>query len=130
MKLLDTDVCIEILRGNRVVIERRRAVPDDVATSWVTACELTYGAARSTRPRENQAVVDEFLATLPIYGLDRAATRWFGELKTQLERGARTVADADLFIAAIALAQGADLVTGNRRHYERIPDLIVEDWLR
>ena len=130
MKLLDTDVCIEILRGNRLVIERRRAVPDDVATSWITAGELAYGAARSTRPQENRVVVDEFLSTLPIYGLDRAATRWFGELKAQLERGARTVADADLFIAAIALAQGAELVTGNRRHYGRIPDLVLEDWLR
>ena len=130
MKLLDTDVCIEILRGNQAVIERRRASPDDVVTTWITACELAYGAARSTRPRENRAVVDEFLSTMPIYGLDRGATRWFGELKAQLERGARTVADADLFIAAIALAQGAELVTGNRRHYGRIPDLVLEDWLR
>lgn len=130
MKLLDTDVCIEILRGNRLVIERRRTVPDDVATSWITACELAYGAARSSRPRENRVVVEEFLSTLPVYGLDRVATRWFGELKAQLERGARTVADADLYIAAIALAQGAELVTGNLRHYGRIPDLVLEDWLR
>ncbi len=40
------------------------------------------------------------------------------------------VAEADLFIAAITLSRGATLVTGNRRHYERIPGLVVEDWLR
>ena len=33
MKLLDTDVCIEILRGNARVIERRRRTPDEVATA-------------------------------------------------------------------------------------------------
>ena len=130
MKLLDTDTCIEILRGNRTVIERRRATPDDVATSWITACELAYGAARSARPQANQALVDEFLATLPVYGLDRAAALRFGSLKARLERGARALADADLLIASIAFAQQAELVTGNRRHYERIPDLVIEDWLR
>ena len=38
--------------------------------------------------------------------------------------------DADLFIAAIALSHGATLVTGNHKHYERIPGLVGEDWLR
>ncbi len=47
------------------------------------------------------------------------------------ERGAgQIVADADLFIGAIALSRGATIVTGNRKHYERIPGLVVEDWLR
>lgn len=38
--------------------------------------------------------------------------------------------DADLLIAAVALSRGATLVTGNRRHYERIPGIVLEDWLR
>lgn len=38
--------------------------------------------------------------------------------------------DADLLIAAIALANGASLVTGNRWHYERIANLRIEDWIR
>jgi len=47
VRILDTDVCIEILRGNQKVIERRAATPDDVATTWITACELSYGAEKS-----------------------------------------------------------------------------------
>lgn len=40
------------------------------------------------------------------------------------------VADADLFIASIAISRAATIVTGNRRHFERIPCAMVEDWLR
>ncbi len=130
MKLLDTDVCIEILRGNARVIERRRRTPDEVATTWITACELAYGAAKSRAPEPNRALVMAFLATLPILELDWAAAERFGRLKADLERAGNRVADADLLIAAIALARGAGLITGNRRHYERVPELGIEDWIR
>jgi predicted nucleic acid-binding protein len=33
-------------------------------------------------------------------------------------------------ISAIALAHGADLATGNLRHFRRFPDLPLEDWIR
>ena len=130
MKLLDTDVCIEILRGNARVIERRRRTPDEVATTWITACELAYGAAKSRAPESNRALVVAFLATLPILELDWAAAERFGRLKADLERAGTLLADADLLIATITLARGAGLVTGNRRHYERIPELRIEDWIR
>ena len=130
MKILDTDVCIELLRGNVRAIERRRRTPDAVATTWITACELAYGAAKSRAPEANQALVVAFLATLPILELDWAAAGHFGRLKADLERAGTLLADADLLIAAIALARGAGLVTGNRRHYERIPELSIEDWIR
>lgn len=130
MKILDTDVCIEILRGNARVIERRRRTPDEVATTWITACELAYGAAKSRAPEPNRALVMAFLATLPILELDWAAAERFGRLKADLERAGNRVADADLLIAAIALARGAGLITGNRRHYERVPELGIEDWIR
>ena len=96
MKLLDTDVCIEILRGNARVIERRRRTPDEVATTWITACELAYGAAKSRAPEPNRALVMAFLATLPILELDWAAAERFGRLKADLERAGNRVADADL----------------------------------
>ena len=130
MKILDTDVCIELLRGNTRVIERRRRTPDAVATTWITACELAYGAAQSRAPEANQALVVAFLATLPILELDWVAAEHFGRLKADLERAGTLLADADLLIASIALALGAGLVTGHRRHYERIPELRIEDWIR
>lgn len=130
MKVLDTDVCIELLRGNERVIESRQRTLDEVATTWITACELAYGAAKSRSPKENQTLVSEFLATLRVVGLDHPAAEGLGRIKSALERAGNILADADLMIAAITLAQGASLVTGNRKHYDRIAGLRIEDWIR
>ena len=49
MKILDSDIYIKILRGNGKVIDKRRAVTDNVATTWITAPELVYGAENPGR---------------------------------------------------------------------------------
>ena len=41
---------IEILRGNDAVIARRAETDDAVVTTWVSAAELSYGAAKSRAP--------------------------------------------------------------------------------
>jgi len=61
---------------------------------------------------------------------DLASARLFGEIKARLASDGLIIADADLFIATVALSRGASLVTGNRRHYERIRGLSIEDWLK
>jgi len=130
VKLLDTDTCVEILRGNAAVIERRLAVVDAVVTTWITAAELYYGAAKSRNREHDTDKVTALLATLQVLELDRAAARAFGDTKALLEQQGQRLDDADLLIAAVALAQSATVVTGNRRHYERIPGLVVEDWIQ
>jgi tRNA(fMet)-specific endonuclease VapC len=130
VRVLDTDVCVEILRGNEELIERRRRTSGPVVTTWITVAELYYGAARSNAPQESGLLVWQFLATLEILELELQAVQRFGRLKAALEAEGRRLADFDLLIAAVALSRRAVLVTGNRRHYDRVPDLEIENWLR
>lgn len=130
MRLLDTDTCIELLRGNQRVLEHRARTGDEVATTWINAAELYYGAAKSKAAAANHALVTRFLATLEVIGIDSSAAQLFGRHKAALEGAGQRLADADLFIAAIAESRGAVLVTGNRRHYQRIEQLAIEDWIR
>lgn len=130
MRLLDTDTCIALLQGRESVLQRRAATSDEVATSWITAAELFYGAAKSIAPDRNRNLVMSLLSTLPVLGLDEAAVQIFGEAKAALERRGQRLDDADLFIGAIAIARNAVVVTGNRRHYARIPGVVLEDWIR
>jgi tRNA(fMet)-specific endonuclease VapC len=127
--VLDTDVCVAILRGRDDVIERRAATDADVVTTWMTAAELMYGAAKSRAPEANRLLAAQFLATLEIVEMNAVAAERFGTIKAELESRGQRLADADLLIAAVTLAHDAILATGNLRHYERIPDLRIETWL-
>lgn len=130
MKLLDTDTCVGLLRGRPSVLDRREREREALATSWVTASELFFGAARSAAPHENAAAVVRLLESVTVFGLDLASARVFGEVKATLARAGTIVADADLLIASIAISRGATVVTGNRKHFDRIPGVVMEDWLR
>ena len=128
MILLDTDVCVEILRGNAEVLAARRRESDEVAISFMSAAELYYGAVRSSRPAHNEGLVEAFLLTLPLILPDSAILRRFGRLKSELRRQGQALPDADLFIAATAYERADRLVTGNTQHFARFPNLAVESW--
>ena len=129
MRILDTDVCMELLQGNPRVIQHRQAVLDHVVTTWMTAAALFYRAANSTAPRGNRELVIAFLETLRVVGLSPEATERFGVLKVSLEGQNTQLTDSDLFIACIALSHRAILVSGNPHHYQSIAALSVENWL-
>jgi tRNA(fMet)-specific endonuclease VapC len=128
--VLDTDICIEILRGNKVVLRKRAAYPDDVAVSFMTAAELYFGAENSGFPAENHALVQRFLVTMPVLEAGDGVLRRFGGIKAMLKRKRQLIPDADIFIGATALEHAEALATGNAKHFSRIDGLVLEDWAR
>lgn len=130
MYLLDTDTCVEILRGNERVIRRRRSIYAPVVTTEITASELFYGAAKSREPAANRQVVLDFLRTLQVRPISLAGAQFFGGFKAQLAATGQLIPDADLWIASIARAVNAKIVTGNARHLSRVPGVECEDWIR
>ena len=97
---------------------------EDQFTSAVAIGELFKGAYRSqARERHLKNIRERVLPALSILPFDKDVARVFGELSARLEREGRRLADADLQIAATALHYGLILVTGNIRHFERVPGL-------
>jgi tRNA(fMet)-specific endonuclease VapC len=68
----------------------------------------------------------EAIAVLP---LDVPADEDFGSIRSTLEAAGQTIGLNDLLIAAHASALGLTLVTDNRREFNRIRGLSVENWL-
>ncbi len=129
MIILDTDVCIHILRGNLSVIEQRQKYSSQAAVSFMTAAGLFYGAEKSANPLKNRTLVDQFLLTVVTVESDRRIVRRFGSLKAVLEGEGLPLADADLFIAATTLEKGDLLVTGNTKHFSRVEGLSIANWI-
>ena len=130
MILLDTDICVEIIRGNQYVIDKRLEIDDRVAISFMTVGELYYGAEKSKNRIKNKHVVDEFILSIDVINTDMDILRRFGEIKAALELRSLPLADADIFIAATCLSRFTKLITGNIKHFDRIENLIIENWIR
>lgn len=130
MILFDTDVCVELLRGNERVLRQRSDYDGDIAISFMSAAELFYGAEKSNDPSKNNNLIEEFLLSVEIIHTDLDILKKFGILKARLENEGNILSDADIFIASTALTKCDRLITGNVRHYKRIEELEVENWLR
>ena len=50
-------------------------------------------------------------------------------MRAEPERRGTPIGDADLRIASIALDRDLTVVTGNVRHFKKVPGLAVENWL-
>lgn len=129
MILLDTDICIHILRGNNKLIEERRKYPDQVAVSFMTVAELYFGAEKSANPTKNRSLIEQLLLTLVVINSDNQIMHRFGMLKASLEGLSIPLADADLLIAATAVEKCNLLVTGNIKHFGRIDGLPLVSWI-
>ena len=129
MKVLDTDHWIAILR-NRLDPRDHTLFQEQLAATAVSLGELTHGAYRSNRVNENLALTDGILSTVTLLPFDDASARIFGEIKAKLEIAGNPLEDLDLQIASIAMRHNVPLVTHNQKHFRRVPNLKLEDWLK
>lgn len=130
MVLLDTNVCIQYLRGRNVLIRQRLAACPikEVCLCSVVLSELYIGVLRSAQPVQNRADVDQFAAPFASLPFDDAAADACSRIRHHLERLGTPIGPYDLQIAAIALANACTLVTHNTQEFSRVPGLLLEDW--
>jgi predicted nucleic acid-binding protein len=127
--LFDTDAISEVLRPRPASSYLRwlSQVPRaEQFTSAVVIGELYKGAyASPNRERHLENIGKLVLPAVTVLAYDVAAARVFGEIQAKLSARGRTLADADLQIAATAVLHGLEVVTGNLRHFLRIPGVRV-----
>jgi predicted nucleic acid-binding protein len=128
----DTDALSATIRRepSLALIRRLAQVPPaEQFTTAITMGELLYGAARRSSKKLNEQVRDLIGGAITVLPFDDSAAGIYGPLRARLESEGEPLAEPDLRIASIALARDLTLVTGNVRHFDRVPGLTVENWL-
>ena len=121
MKLLDTSVAIDYLRGTEPatnLLEEMISTGETIAATEVVRFELLAGV----RPHERD-ILESFFAVLAWVPVDEAVVRAAAELARQYRRAYRGVDDVDYLIAGTAIVLEADLLTTNVRHFPMFANL-------
>lgn len=121
--------------------ERNHQTPSDLITelmdrwgdaelgvSVMSAGELFHGCWRADTPSRRasrEEFVEAMLAAIPVVAVTLAIARVFGELDAGSSAVGRRIPTSDLLIASTALSHGDVIVTGNTRHFDRVPGLTV-----
>lgn len=124
--LIDANIIIDFFKKREPGFsEFSKIESQNLSTSIVCWSEVGYGINKSGNPSKRQQEFDRFLSNFNIkvlsIGIKTAAQ--FVNLKIGLEKRGLRLEDFDLLIAAGAIAHDLTLVTGNKKHFSRIPGL-------
>jgi len=120
--LLDTDTCIEIIRGRPTSLESYAEA--SFSLSAITRFELQSGV----RKRNNRKLANRtasFLDSITCFPFDDAASEAAAKVRVELEAKGKKIGAYDTLIAGHCLALGNELTTGNVREFSRIEGLKI-----
>lgn len=128
--LLDTNICIALLRGDRNIARKLISLGEGrCCLSVITLYELMFGAYYSKHEAQEVPKVRQFVERFPIIPLEDAAET-YAMLKARLRSSGTLIDEFDLMIAATALEGDYILVTDNVKHFGRIAGLTMENWIK
>lgn len=129
--MLDTNICIYAIKKKpESVLKRLRSELDSgICISSVTLAELRFGVEKSLYPERNTVALSQFLVPLNVLPFDDTAAVEYGRICAFLQRKGAPIGTMDMLIAAHAKTVGIPLVTNNTKEFERVPDLLLENWV-
>ena len=128
--MLDTNLCIFLIRkkSNRALKKLLQHEPEEICISAVTYAELVHGVEKSKTIERNRVLLAQLLSNIEIMNFDDKAAEEYGNIRTNLEEKGFPIGPLDTMIAGHARSLGYILVTNNTKEFNRVENLVVEDW--
>jgi tRNA(fMet)-specific endonuclease VapC len=128
--VLDTNVCIKILRGNSASLLKRIEViyTGDIIIPAIVRFELYYGAYKSDGKNETLMKLNDFLKSFDTIDIDNQIAETAGKIRSDLDKKGIPIGPYDVLIGATALTKKHALITHNVKEFSRIEGLAIEDW--
>jgi tRNA(fMet)-specific endonuclease VapC len=121
--LLDTDILSEISKGIDQTVARNAAAYRKALGHYTLSAVTVMEIVRGLHKKQASNRLSSFLASITleeVIPFDQPSAELAGRIAGDLERAGRPIGTADTMIAAIALTQGLDLVTGNTTHFQYV----------
>ncbi len=131
MYMLDTDICIYVLKKRSDKLRHKFKVTKNICISSVTYGELCFGIENGDHSMKEARwkELNLFTQRLFIEPWDENAAKHYGSIRALLRKQGTPIGNNDLLIAAHARSLDSVMVTNNIREFERVPDLIIENWI-
>jgi tRNA(fMet)-specific endonuclease VapC len=129
--LLDTDTLSEVMKGRdahvREKARRYLAAYGRFSFSIITRYEILRGLKAKAATRQLTAFEERCRQSTVLPLTDDIIIR-AADIYADLRRQGHLISDADILVAATALAHRLTLVTENVAHFNRVSGLIIESW--
>jgi len=131
MYMLDTDICIYVLKKRSDKLRHKFKVTKNICISSITYGELCFGIENGDNSMKEARwkELNLFTQRLFIEPWDENAAKHYGSIRALLRKQGTPIGNNDLLIAAHARSIDTVMVTNNIREFERVPDLIIENWI-
>ena len=128
--LLDTNIVIYTMKNRPRQVKRHfKQHKGQMCISSVTLGELVFGAEHSRQVEQNLTDIEAMVARLEVLPFDNKSAHHFGQIRASLYSIGKPIGPYDMMIAGQARASGLILVTNNIKEFERVPGLILENWV-
>ena len=132
--LLDTNILSELVkkRPNANFIKRLKSEPSQsLYTPSICLFELRFGSTlRDDSKKFWLRIVDDIISRVIVLPFGENEAYLAGDILAGLQKTGQKIGLEDIFIAATTLIHKCILVTANTRHYSRIKDLKIENWIK
>ena len=124
--LFDTSIIVNIFRGKKEEQKIMEDLEGERTSSFVCLAELYEGVARSQNRQEEENNLVKFFSRLNnVFGIDNEVAKKFGEVRSALKKSGNVIEDMDILIAATCITYNQILITHNKKHFSRIPELKI-----
>jgi predicted nucleic acid-binding protein len=123
--VLDTDAASYAQRGTLSSALRTALVGRTLCITFVSVGEFYKGAYKAGWGSERLARLEEWMRNVVVLPYDAGVARTWGYVAAQLQKQGQPISENDVWIAACCIRHGLPLITLNRAHFARIPELQV-----
>ena len=129
MFILDTNTLIYFFKGVGEVSRHLLSTPPvEIGLPTIVLFELEVGIGKSKSPEKRRAQLHEFASMIMVFPFGREEASSAALIRIRLEAKGFPIGPYDVLIAATAMANNATLITHNKKEFERIEGLNIEDW--